>query len=118
MIKITLKNKKNRLAKELELRSIITSLKNCMGKVSPKDDVSLELVVTEKKKELEYLQKNKEWLFNFEGGGWNSVSAKDLTEATSAIRKEYGKSEVSIPKYNTIRISTPADKKNLMSMFH
>ena len=117
-MKTILLNKKNREAKELELRGIITACRNATGKCHTADVNPLMTVVNEKKKELEYLQKNKEWLFNFESGGWNSVMAKDLAEAKAAVRKAYGKDKISIPNYKTIRISTPEDKRNLLSLFY
>jgi hypothetical protein len=117
-MKTILKNKKNREAKELELRSIITAMKNAVEKCADGDVSSITLVVHEKRAELNYLMKNKEWLFNFQSGGWNSVMAKDLAEAKAAVRKKYGKDEVCIPNYKTIRISTPADKQNLLSLFY
>ena len=114
-MKTILLNKKNREAKELELRGIITACRNAVGKAHTADVNSLMSVVNEKKSELEYLQKNKEWLFNFDGGGWNSVVAKDKAEAKVVIRKQYGKDPVCIPNYKTIRLSTPSDKQNLLS---
>lgn len=121
-----LNNTKSRLAKELSLREVITACRNAVGKAHNADVQPLMSVVNEKKKELEYLQSNKEWLFNFEGGGWNSVSAKDMTEAKAAVRKKCARLKKQFldettrftPVYNTIRLSTPEDKKNLLSMFN
>lgn len=57
------------------------------------------------------------YLFNFVGGGWNSVSAITEEEAIETAIKEYNslKSEVDV---KTFRESTPSDYSNLLSLFY
>lgn len=71
----------------------------------------------ELKGRLNYLTTEKEWLFNFIGGGWNSVYALDKEEAVEKAIRKY---ECSVCKValNTFRISTEGDKQGLLSLFY
>ena len=60
------------------------------------------------------LEKPIQWLFNFSGGGWNSVIAKTLKEANEKIRAEYGNSVTLVPDYRSIRPSTEKEYKSLL----
>jgi hypothetical protein len=68
----------------------------------------------------------KEYLYNFKGGGWNSISAHNKTEAiklAKARHKNINKSNFYAgPKLevdeSTFRIKTEKDYKNLMSQFY
>ena len=61
--------------------------------------------------------KKKEYLFNFVGGGWNSVFAKTLKGAISEAKERFKDSKCVIDE-KTFRISTPADYKANMSLFY
>ena len=58
----------------------------------------------------------KEYLFNFVGGGWNSVFAKTLKGAISEAKKSYKNSKCVIDE-KSFRISTEADYRANMSLF-
>ena len=63
-----------------------------------------------------YLRKDKEWLFNFEDGGWNSMMAPDREIAIRKAKQEYStSSKIDIRSF---RIRTEADYRNLMSNFN
>lgn len=62
--------------------------------------------------------KRKEYIFNFEGGGWNSVYAKTLKGAIKEIREEYKDSPTLKPDYSTVRIKTEEEYKYLLSLFY
>ena len=74
------------------------------------------------KKEIESLDKSieetKEFLFNFKGGGWNSVYALYKEEAIEKAQKEYEYSETLEVNPNTFRVSTPTDYKACLSTFY
>jgi len=78
---------------------------------------SMKPIVTELKERYKFLNSSKHWLFNFEGGGWNSIHGVDMEEA---IANAITKFEDSISKISkkSFRISTDADEKNLLSMFY
>lgn len=56
-----------------------------------------------------------EWLFNFAGGGWNSVTAYTREEAILLAKAEYSELE---PDEGSFRQSTTSDRQNLLSVFH
>jgi len=51
----------------------------------------------------------RQWLFNFEGGGWNSVIAVTHNEAVEAIKEEYRGYDTLFPILDSVRPSTDAD---------
>lgn len=63
----------------------------------------------------ESLNTRREWLFNFVGGGWNSVMAYTLEEAIETAVSKYSGMDVDA---STFRVSTPADEQNLLSLFY
>ena len=65
--------------------------------------------------------KRYEFLFNFEGGGWNSEYAFTIEEAKLLAAAKYSTPDYKgtcIPDMKTFRLSTPSDHQNLMSMFY
>ena len=60
---------------------------------------------------------NKEYMFNFTSGGWNTVWAKTKRGAIAQAAKEYKKSNL-VPNPNTFRVSTPDDMKAALSLFY
>ena len=60
---------------------------------------------------------NKEFMFNFVGGGWNTVYAKTKRGAIAQAAKEYKNSNL-VPDPNSFRVSTPADMKSALSTFY
>ena len=57
------------------------------------------------------------YLFNFEGGGWNSVSAVTEEEAMEIALKEYHSPTCQVD-FKSFRLSTPGDYNNLLSLFY
>ena len=81
--------------------------------------LSNEVVKTEKKrirKELEFLQSEKKWNFNFESGGWNQVFAKTMDVAIKRAIKKYN-CKISKVNIESFRVATYEDTRMLMSMF-
>ena len=68
------------------------------------------------------INKQREYLFNFVGGGWNSELAYTVEEAKEQAIIKYGKpttdSKVTNIDLKTFRVSTPTDYSNLLSLFH
>ena len=60
---------------------------------------------------------NKEFMFNFVGGGWNTVYAKTKRGAIAQAAKEYKNSNL-VPDPNSFRVSTPVDMKSALSTFY
>jgi len=61
--------------------------------------------------------KKRMWLFNFNGGGWNSVMAVTHNEAVEAVKKEYGGSPSLVPLLDSVRPSTEGDYQTQMRNF-
>tara|TARA_B110000908_G_scaffold157334_1_gene197381 strand:+ start:619 stop:828 length:210 start_codon:yes stop_codon:yes gene_type:complete len=61
-----------------------------------------------------------EWMFSFEGGGWNSVYAKTKKGAISVAMKEYKKSDILNPISSSFKRvdKNPKLYKSLMSLFY
>ena len=60
---------------------------------------------------------NKQWMFNFKTGGWNTVFAKTKRGAIAQALKEYKKSTL-IPNVNTFCLATEPRLKVAMSSFY
>lgn len=60
---------------------------------------------------------NKEFMFNFIGGGWNTVYAKTKRGAIAQAAKEYKNSNL-VPDPNSFRASTPSDMKAALASFY
>jgi hypothetical protein len=54
------------------------------------------------------------WIFDFKGGGWNTVRATSLKEARLLVELKYGSHN---PRYDTIRPSARADYESHMRNF-
>jgi hypothetical protein len=63
----------------------------------------------------ESINTRREYLFNFKGGGWNSVTAYTLEEAIETATATYSGMDVDPA---TFRVSTPADEQSLLSLFY
>jgi hypothetical protein len=63
-------------------------------------------------------QTKKEYLFNFVGGGWNSIIAKNKAEAIKLAKAEYNGSKSTKVDENSFRLKTEKDYKQLMSSFY
>jgi len=83
------------------------------------DNNLIEEIRTEFQNEVEKIsaivQKRREYIFNFVGGGWNTVHAHYLEEAQANAKTQYGDLKVD-PK--SFRESTPEDMKNMLSLFY
>ena len=140
--KTATKGAKKSKSKAEKLDFVIKNLKQCetdikelinKWKLAKTDEEKQPLIsqLKEKnklKKELEELQdlysdtlvkeeKEEEYLFNFIGGGWNSVYASDIEEAKKKAQSKYNDEKTKVD-LNSFRISTPDDYNNLMSNFH
>ena len=60
------------------------------------------------------LTKPIEWIFNFQGGGWNTVRAANLKDAKKLVKTQY---ETLNPMYDTVRPSARADYESHMRNF-
>lgn len=82
--------------------------------------INLVTTITEFQLEIKTLRDaittRQEWLFNFIGGGWNSVHAYTLEEAISLASIEH--SGMAIIDTKSFRIATAGDEANLLSNFN
>ena len=62
--------------------------------------------------------KLKQYMFTFEGGGWNTVWAKTLKGAIKAAEKEYNDSSTLNPIPSSVHLATEKGLKNAMSLFY
>ncbi len=62
--------------------------------------------------------KNKQYMFTFEGGGWNTVWAKTKRGAIKAALKEYKDSDSLNPRIDSFHIATEEGLRAAMSLFY
>jgi len=62
--------------------------------------------------------KNKEYMFTFEGGGWNTVWAKTLKGAKKLAVKEYEYSDTLNVRLDSVHLATEDGLKSAMSLFY
>lgn len=60
---------------------------------------------------------NKQWMFNFTTGGWNTVYAKTKRGAIAQATREYKTSNL-IPNPKTFAVATDDAMKNALSLFY
>jgi hypothetical protein len=61
--------------------------------------------------------KNKEYIFNFESGGWNTVHAKTVKGAIKIANEKYKDSPSLNPDPSTFRLATDKELRFLGSLF-
>jgi len=62
--------------------------------------------------------KRKQYMFTFEGGGWNTVWAKTLKGAIKAAEKEYKDSPTLNPIPSSVHLATEEGLNSAMSLFY
>lgn len=62
--------------------------------------------------------KNKQYMFTFEGGGWNTVWAKTKRGAIKAALKEYKDSDTLNPRIDSFHVATESGLRTAMSLFY
>ena len=62
--------------------------------------------------------KRKQYMFTFEGGGWNTVWAKTLKGAIKAAEKEYKDSPTLNPIPSSVHLATEEGLNVAMSLFY
>ena len=62
--------------------------------------------------------KNKQYMFTFEGGGWNTVWAKTKRGAIKAALKEYKDSDSLNPRIYSFHVATEEGLRAAMSLFY
>jgi len=62
--------------------------------------------------------KLKQYMFTFEGGGWNTVWAKTLKGAKKLAVKEYEYSDTLNVRLDSVHLTTESGLKSAMSLFY
>ena len=62
--------------------------------------------------------KLKQYMFTFEGGGWNTVWAKTLKGAKKLAVKEYGYSDTLNVRLDSVHLATEEGLRAAMSLFY
>jgi len=113
-----LETTKSRIATETIINASIKALANAIDVASATDTESLKTLLDAKINELNFLNKNKCWNFNFESGGWNTVYAQDKETAIAEAMLEYKDSKNCVPSPSTFRVATEQDTQTLLSLFY
>lgn len=113
-----LKTDKSRNEAIDRLQKQITALTQNLSKSESDENEPIAQIIKEKQYQLEVLQNKREWLYNFESGGWNSTTAFTEEEAIRNAKKEWEDSDNLIIDEDSFRIKTEADYKNLLSLFY
>ena len=107
---------KKSLVERLEYLRLLKSALVATGK-----GAKVGAVVTAEKsrirEEIKYISSEKTWNFGFEGGGWNSITAKTKEVAVKRASKMYDSKRSKVdPK--SFRVATEADTRALLSLFY
>jgi|TARA_R110002073_G_scaffold314068_1_gene486211 hypothetical protein len=62
--------------------------------------------------------KNKQYMFTFEGGGWNTVWAKTKRGAIKAANAEYKDSDTLNVREGSVHLATESGLRSAMSLFY
>jgi len=100
-----------KLIKELQKKhELLTSLSGSVEALEVVADVTKGI-----REAITYLEKRKEWNFNWIGGGWNSEYAHTREEA---YNQALDITDTLVPDLDTFRVATEADTKSLLSLFY
>jgi len=61
---------------------------------------------------------NKEYLYNFAGGGWNSELAKTRRGAIAQAKKRWADNTNLVVDERSFRLKTDREYRNLLSLFY
>ena len=120
------KSERNKmLQRYTDLLNRVDTLEFILNNVTGYEEGDIHSIIKEAHEELskiKNLKDNKrEYLFNFESGGWNSEYAFYLEQAIEQAIEKYGipgtGTSLQIDK-KSFRVSTPSDYQNLLSMFN
>lgn len=99
---------------------VVIQLQALDNAISSVDDAYITTIANiryEKFKVLEALDKRHEWVFNFEGGGWNTVYAHTKEEAIIDAKYTYGERMGMAPDTKSFTMATPELVNALMMNF-
>jgi hypothetical protein len=74
--------------------------------------------IEKNRKEIKFLMSNKQFLYNFKSGGWNSGSGRTIEEAIKAEKKRWGKNSSLEMDLDSFRLKTDEEEKMLLSLFY
>lgn len=109
---------------ELTVTNTLTGDQNLVATFAAQGDlfIAMNALQAVAPKHLIYDSKNSEpveWIFNWIGGGWNSIMAVNKAAAISAAIEKYeghGKINSNLIDTKSFRVSTPSDCQNLLSL--
>jgi hypothetical protein len=109
----------NRLEKRLQ--QLVSRVKE-IEKLFPNfDNPTMDVIHKEYTKEAQAIQEQlttkREYLYNFEGGGWNSEYAYTKELAIRQANERWQTTGMQADP-TTFRVSTPSDYQNLLSLFY
>jgi hypothetical protein len=117
-----LKTIKSRNERINYLSSAVSAHEHAMATAHPDHMPFIQDSIDRLDAEYKYLKTSHRWLFNFVGGGWNSVIAATQEQAIQIASEKYNPmgldSGTLVPNGNTFRIETEEDEKRLMGAFH
>lgn len=101
-----------------KIGSQVNALKVGIVSVGANYPDSLEEILKEKEEVLKLLNERQEWIFNFQGGGWNSILAYTQEEAINEAKAEYKVSKNYSIDEKSFRIATPKETNFLLASFY
>ena len=117
-------NIKLNLEEELLIKQLLETHKSQNPHISKVWNTTTDLINKINQAGLVQLEKqpkvfrNKQYMFTFEEGGWNTVHAKTRRGAIRAALKEYKDSETLSPRIDSFHIATEEGLKSAMSLFY
>ena len=101
------------------IKEALTDLQSQLVGVGTKTNTIIGILnkVSDKPKVKKKLS-NKEYMFTFEEGGWNTVWAKTKKGAIKAALKEYKSSDGLTVRVDSVHKSTPSGLKAAMGLFY
>jgi len=84
-----LETREIKAAKEADIEKKQLVFKRAWDRASEADRKHLDELFDASNEEWVFLRKNKEWMFNFTSGGWNSIMAGDRETAIERAKAEY-----------------------------
>lgn len=113
-----LRSTKLRQLKEADIETKQLVLKRAWMSASDEDRKHLDEMFNTLNEEWLFLRKRKEWIFNFVGGGWNTIMGVDKEEAINNAKEEWKNSKYLDVDNDSFRISTPEDYKTNLASFY
>jgi hypothetical protein len=107
-----------RITETATITDRINALESIMATTDDSFFITIDTILNEYRDRLEYLNKSKEYMVHFKGGGWNTVYGVDEESAFSAAQLEFEEPGKTTCIVQSVSIATKSGIEAAMRLFY